>query len=129
MKAVNVERTLKLCTACGSSVTNLARHKKRVHSKKSWGYLCPCGHFENHFNQVRMRNHIKKHTDVTLESCIKHIDYVELTQCPKCDFQCLSQVELSNHDAKTHRVNEDSFSNKLEDLLNETENLLKNSNI
>ena len=123
-------RNLKLCSVCGKDVANLKGHKRRAHSQKSWGYLCPCGHFENQFNGVRMRNHIRKHPGVTLDSCIKQISYFELCQCPKCDFQCLRADTLKLHDKETHLIHEYSlFSDKFEDLLEKTENLLRSSNI
>ena len=140
----------KSCTKCGKIVVDLPRHMKRIHETKTWGYKCPlCGFFASRYNKCFMTWHLKsEHMNlVDVANCKFDVPqgYTGLFDCDLCNFMCLSQFDLDVHKADhlcstleihTPSLGDDfeikdeiSMSNKFEELLNKTEELLQNSKL
>ena len=98
----DLEKSLKLCPKCGKLVTDLSRHRRRMHEFQSWGYKCPlCCRFETRFNKSYMVQHLKlQHmSDINVVSCKFEVPqgYSQLLTCGICNFNCLNKEILATH--------------------------------
>ena len=133
----NSKAAQQLCAKCGNMVSNLNKHTRGCHIRKTWGCQCPlCKHFEGKFDKAHMIKRPLRHKpSLNIEDTKFEVPsgYDDLKHCNFCKYSCLDDQMLEDH-LRIHKIeskgeSDNSFSHDFEQLLNDTSVLLQNSKL
>ena len=106
-------RNRNFCYRCRKEVNGLARHVRRVHDLKEWGYKCVvCHHFESCEDRGLILKHVTtSHPDASPpeQYILKEVvdtPYQDVVSCPagECSFKAESNFKLGIHYNIAHPV-------------------------
>ena len=93
---------------CKLAVQHLDKHIQRMHTRKIWGFQCPCGYstscVDGHlFKSHRAREHAAHiNEDITPFKVIVPEGYMSMEHCPYCSFMGFNQEHVEQHVASAH---------------------------
>jgi DNA-directed RNA polymerase subunit RPC12/RpoP len=103
---------LEMCPVfgCGREVANMAKHHKRNHEVKTWGYECECGYQASLLDHTLfLRHRREKHDDDAELSKADLTDkykiavpdgYTDMLRCQHCNWRSFTQPQMDAHDCK-----------------------------